>query len=87
MSRITKFIAYLYGLNFPVINYQRKYGEDEPTINHAKGELSKPNETRWPEKVYIGTQFVESGKDDNGEWDSISIYLGNGWFKLISKVY
>jgi hypothetical protein len=84
---MTKLSAWIKGLRFHVINYQEEYGKEDKTINHAKGELSKPNETRWPHSSYIGTRFVGSGEDERGEYDTISIYLGGGWFKLISKVY
>jgi hypothetical protein len=82
-----KLYACIKGLKYPVIDYAKAYGRHDETINYAKGELSKPNQSRWPEKVYIGKRFLGSGKDENGEYDTISIYLGDGWFKLISKVY
>lgn len=84
---MTKLSAWIRGLRYPVINYKKEFGDQDRTINHAKGEILKPNQSRWPQDAYIGTRFVGIGEDEKGDFDEISIYLGGGWFKLISKVY
>lgn len=83
MAPIDIFIRSLF---YPVVDYALKYDGDK-TVNEAKGELYKPNQSRWPDSLYIGRQFVGSGRDDKGSFDTGAIYIGRGWFKLISKVY
>jgi hypothetical protein len=74
-------------LGYPLINYQKNYGDQDPTVNYAKGEITKPNMSRYPDRLWIGRRFLGQGQDERGEYDTISIYLGGGYFKLISKVY
>lgn len=79
---IVLFRSFLY----PIINYPKKYPGDD-TVNYAKGEITKPTMSTLPEDIWIGRRFLGDGRDDKGEYDTISIYLGLGYFKLISKVY
>lgn len=83
---MNKVMAFFKGLAHTTVDYAKEYDGDA-TVNHAKGELSKPNESRWLEDIWIGSRFLGSGHDEKGEYDTISIYLGGGWFKLISKTY
>lgn len=80
------FIVLIRSLKYKIVNYKTEYNDGKMS-NYAKGELNKPNQDRWPDDLYIGTQFVGSGSDEKGCYDTISIYLGHGYFKLISKVY
>jgi hypothetical protein len=79
-------MAYIRGLLYPVIDYQREYKGDD-TVNYAKGEVSKFKMANPPKDIWIGCLYLGDGKDEKGEYDTIHIYIGAGWFKLISKVY
>lgn len=77
--------VFLKGLLYPVVNYQVKY-EDSETINYAAGELVRFKMKR-PGSTMVGRRFLGDGHDEKGEFDTIHVYLGGGWFKLISKTY
>jgi hypothetical protein len=79
-------MANIRGLVYPVIDYQRKYPGDN-TVNYAKGEVEKLKMNTPPDDIWIGRRFLGDGRDDKGEYDTILVYLGGGWTKLISKVY
>jgi len=76
----------LKALFYPVVNYKKEYDCDK-TINLANGEITKPNEDpeRYPDDVWIGSRFLGSYWN-NEECDTIQVYLGKGYFKLISRV-
>ena len=77
---------FLKSLLYPVVDYALKYpGTD--TVNYAKGEIEKLNLANTPEDIYIGRRYLGDGRDEMGEYDTIYVYIGRGWFKLISKVY
>lgn len=84
---MSKILAYIRGLRYPVINYQKKYGLSDVTINHAKGEIERFKMADYPSNIWIGRRYLQCKSDESGEYDSIHVYLGNGWYKLISKVY
>lgn len=77
---------FLKGLLYPIIDYQLKYPGSN-VINYAKGELEKLKIAEPPSGLWIGRRFLSDGRDEKGEYDIIYVYLGNGWFKFISKVY
>lgn len=73
----------LKALLYPVTDYEKKYG-DKNTVNEAKGEIVMGNMSpeRWPSDHFIGKTFT--GIWDKYDW--IQIYLGKGYFKVISKI-
>jgi len=83
---MTKIMAYIRGLVYSVIDYPKEYSGDK-TVNYAKGELSKFKMSTPPADIWIGRRYLGDGRDEKGEYDTIHIYIGSGWFKLISKVY
>lgn len=83
---MTRFMAYIRGMAYPVTNYQKEYPGDK-TINYAKGEIDKFKMTHPPEDIWIGRKFLGTGQDEKGEYDTIQIYIGSGWAKLVSKTY
>lgn len=73
-------------LFYPVINYQRKYGKDEPTVNLSKGEIDKFN-LRSKYKKKIGENVERLTWDDKmNEYDTTWANLGKNYFKQISKI-
>lgn len=83
---MNKIIAQVRSLIYPVINYQKSYpGSD--VINYSNGEIEQFKMAQYPEDIWIGKRFLGDGRDSKGEYDTIHVYLGGGWFKLISKVY
>lgn len=75
-------------LFYPVTNYVKEYGEDgKSTINESKGEIFKFNfANSYDYGMPIGKQVVGLSWDAKGEYDAIWRHLGQGWFKLTSKV-
>lgn len=73
---------------YPIVNYQKEYPGSN-TVNLARGEITMHNLSpeRWVKDIWIGRRFVSSGRDEKGDYDAIEVYLGDGFFKLISKVY
>lgn len=83
---MTRFMAYIRGLAYPVVDYQKKY-PGSTTVNFAKGEIEKFKMAHPPEDIWIGRKFLGDGRDEKGEYDTIQIYIGSGWAKLVSKTY
>lgn len=79
------FLIQLIAIKYKIVDYKKEYNCDK-TINLAKGEIYKPNKD--PDKWYdghIGTS-VSGSYWNNEECTTRSIYLGQGWFKLVSRV-
>jgi hypothetical protein len=76
----------LKALLYPITDYKKKY-DCSTTINVSKGEIDKPNMSRFPEDTFIGRTFLGSDYVDGVEVsDYIKVYLGKGYFKCISRV-
>jgi hypothetical protein len=74
-------------LFFPNINYQRKYGEQEQTINLSKGEIEKFNLTKSMFDREIGDRVERlTWGEKMIEYDTTWVHLGYNYFKQISKI-
>jgi hypothetical protein len=73
-------------LLFRIIDYQKKYGKDDSTINKAKGEIEKINilKNRFDQK--IGDIYLRLMWDEkNVEYSTAWVYLGINYYKQISR--
>lgn len=66
---------------YSLVDYKKEY-DDDTVLNISKGEIDKPNQSRFPDDIWIGKRFV--GSNEIGDW--IKVYLGRGYFKCISHV-
>lgn len=83
---MNRFIAGIKGMAYPIIDYAKQYDGDN-TANFAKGEIERFKMAHYPKDIWVGRRFLGSGHDEKGEYDTIHIYIGDGWAKLVSKVY
>lgn len=71
-------------LFFPTIDYKKKYGKDEPTVNEAKGEIEKINlNSKYPKE--IGDKVERPMWENRVDYDTTWIHLGQNYFKQISR--
>ena len=72
-------------LFYPISDY-KKLGYSGAAINVSKGEIRKTDNKpeNWPDDVFIGKRFAHSSWDGE-DCHVIEVYLGRGYFKIISK--
>ncbi len=76
----------LNSLCYPIIDYQKKYGKDDPTINLAKGEIEKFNFAGGNSRLHVGGRVNKITWEGELEYGTIWVQLGGDYFKQISKV-
>jgi len=77
----------LKGMSYPIIDYQKKYGRDDPTINLADGRIEKFNFAGGESRLRIGERAIKIIFEKDMEYGTIWVQLGEDYFKQISKVY
>lgn len=76
---------YCKSLQYDVIDYAKEYPGDK-TVNFANGEIIRLS-LSGANDIIGKNRLLGSGRDYRGEYDTIMVWLGEGWVKVISKTY
>jgi len=76
----------LNSLCYPIIDYQKKYGKNDQTINLAKGEIERFNFAGGDSRLRVGERASKIIWEGGLEYGTIWVQLGGDYFKQISKV-
>lgn len=77
----------LKGIFYHIIDYKKKYGRDDSTINLADGRIEKFNFAGGESRLGIGEEAIKMVFENGMEYSTIWVHLGESYFKQISKTY